>query len=429
MQKLSNQPPKGTADWFPEEFAVRKYIFDTWRQVCLSFGYQEYLTPIIESAEIYKAKSGEDVGGKELTVFTDRGGRELAIRPEMTPSVTRMITRKYESMPKPVKLFSIANFFRNENPQKGRNREFWQLNYDVFGSDSIYADIEVLNVAATIMQKLGATKSNFVIYVNSRQLIQSFITQYLNIDIARIIEATRIVDKFGKISEDDFISSLEKLGAKIEDRTILINFLNLDEAAMEYMLKDEIPQWGGYEEFREINANLIITTELFGIVRYNPSMVRGFDYYDGLVFEVFSLGNEGRATGRSLFGGGRYNGLAGIFGSQNIPAVGAAPGDETLKLFLEEQNLLPQLNLNSDLIFIPLLDQTLGMVVGNLAAKLRAEGFKVQTGFEVQKIGKALDYASKQGIRQVAILGMDELAKKVYKLKDMQSGAEQEKQL
>ncbi|MCA9386774.1 ATP phosphoribosyltransferase regulatory subunit, partial [Candidatus Dojkabacteria bacterium] len=154
---LSNQPPKGTADWLPSEFAIRKYIFDTWREVCTRFGYEEYLTPIIESAEIYRVKSGEDVGGKELMTMFDRAEREYAIRPEMTPSVTRMVSKIYNDTPKPIRLFSIANYFRNEKPQRGRNREFWQLNFDIFGSDSINADVEIIQMAIEIMKAFGAS--------------------------------------------------------------------------------------------------------------------------------------------------------------------------------------------------------------------------------------------------------------------------------
>lgn len=155
---ITNQPPKGTYDWLPEEFKVRKYIFDTWREVCTSFGYQEYLTPLLEYADIYRVKSGEDVGGKELTIITDRGGRELALRPEMTPSVTRLVTKIYKETAKPIRLFSIANFYRNQAPQKGRNREFWQLNFDIFGTHSINADIEIIQVGIEIMKSLNQVK-------------------------------------------------------------------------------------------------------------------------------------------------------------------------------------------------------------------------------------------------------------------------------
>ena len=158
---LSNQEPKGTQDWSPEEFLLRKYIFDTWRRVCLRYGFEEYLTPLVESAEIYRAKSGEDVGGKELVTFTDLGGRELSIRPEMTPSVVRMLTKNYASSSKPIKYFSIANFMRNEKPQRGRNREFWQLNCDIFGSESFLADLEILQMALDLVLEFDPPQNSF----------------------------------------------------------------------------------------------------------------------------------------------------------------------------------------------------------------------------------------------------------------------------
>ncbi|HXW00588.1 MAG TPA: ATP phosphoribosyltransferase regulatory subunit, partial [Anaerolineae bacterium] len=164
-RKLSNQPVKGASDWLPEEFAVRRYIFDTWRKINQQFGYEEYLTPIFESAEIYRAKSGEDIGGKELMVITDPAGRELAIRPEMTPSVTRMVTKFYRQAPKPLRLFSIANFWRNEKPQRGRNREFWQLNTDIFGSKAMAADLEILQLALQIMLAFNPPKGSFTLYL------------------------------------------------------------------------------------------------------------------------------------------------------------------------------------------------------------------------------------------------------------------------
>ncbi len=185
---IKNLPPKGTADWMPDEFKVRKYIFDTFRKVCLSFGYEEYLTPTFEKAQIYKAKSGEDVGGKELMIFRDKVDREFALRPEMTPSVIRMITRIYNNQPKPIRYFSIANFFRNEKPQRGRNREFWQLNYDIFGSKSIYADAEIVKMALEIMFAfLPKEKINqkdykpFIIYINDRRVLTHFLKESVGI--------------------------------------------------------------------------------------------------------------------------------------------------------------------------------------------------------------------------------------------------------
>lgn len=154
---------------------IRKYIFDTRRDVCIRFGYEEYLAPLVEDADIYRAKSGEDVGGAELTLINDRGGRDIAVRPEMTPSVTRMVTRRYTQLPKPVRYFSIANFYRNEKPQRGRNREFRQLNVDMFGSTSLYADIEILQLAVEVMLAFNPPEHSFQVFVNNRQLINDFL--------------------------------------------------------------------------------------------------------------------------------------------------------------------------------------------------------------------------------------------------------------
>ena len=169
--KISNQELKGFKDWYPEEMLLRSYIFSKWREVCLSYGFSEYLGPLLENANIYRAKSGEDIGGKELMVFVDQGSRELAIRPEMTPSVVRMVSKIYQSSVKPLKLFSIANFIRNEKPQRGRNREFWQLNCDVFGDKNNFSDLEILQMSIDIMLAFNPPKDSFILKINHRELI------------------------------------------------------------------------------------------------------------------------------------------------------------------------------------------------------------------------------------------------------------------
>lgn len=435
MNKLSNLPPKGTSDWFPEEYKKRKYIFDTWRKVCLAFGYEEYLTPIIESAEVYRAKSGEDVGGKELMVMTDRAGRELAIRPEMTPSVTRMVSRIYEISPKPLRLFSIANFLRNEKPQKGRNREFWQLNCDIFGSDSLMADVEILQLSVEIMKEFGATDDQFIVYYNDRRLIEALVTDFLKADISKVSEATRILDKFGKINNDELIQRLKaEVGAKIDNATIFLDYLNLEEDAFEYVYQNYLKDNQGIKDLMLISSKL----EALGLkdfIKYNPSMVRGFDYYDGMVFEVYDkkdfLKRKGQLktdeTYRSLFGGGRYNGLAGIFGSQSFPAVGFAPGDETTKIFLEEYGLFKNDNSEYKTYYLPILDEKLTSQMLELASILRkSENNIVKVGLDVQKMGKALEYSNKINADYTIILGENEAIAGVYLLKDMKSGEQRE---
>ena len=256
MDLSSNNPPKGTSDWFPDEFKVRKYIFDTWRKVCESFGYEEYLTPVFEKAEIYKAKSGEDIGGKELMTMTDKAGRELAIRPEMTPSVTRMVTRSYNSMQKPIRYFSIANFVRNEKPQRGRNREFWQLNADIFGSESLQADIEVLMLGLEIMLAFNPPERSFVLNINNRKLIDGVINELAGIDENIRTEVVRILDKFDKLDENEFKSRLLALGLVDSVVSKLELFMN-SKTAEELMrnLPDLEPN-DGYREWVEIMDTL-----------------------------------------------------------------------------------------------------------------------------------------------------------------------------
>lgn len=435
MNQISNRPPKGTSDWLPEEYKKRKYIFDVWRKVCISFGYEEYLTPIIESAEVYKAKSGEDVGGKELMVMIDRAGRELAIRPEMTPSVTRMVSKIYESSNKPLRLFSIANFLRNEKPQKGRNREFWQLNCDVFGVNSLLADVEILQMAIEIMKEFGATKDQFIVYYNDRRLIQAIVTDFLKADISKVSEATRILDKFGKINNDELIIRLkEEVGAKIDNPTILLDFLNLEEDAFEYVYQNYLKDNEGIKSLMSI-SNKLETAGYGDFIKYNPSMVRGFDYYDGMVFEVYDRKDYLKRKGqlkteesfRSLFGGGRYNGLAGIFGGRSFPAVGFAPGDETTKIFLEEYDLFKNLTLEYKTYYLPILDEKLASKILDLASILRKSEYNiVKVGLDVQKMGKALEQANKMNVNYVVILGENELCEGKYLLKDMKSGEQVE---
>ena len=406
---LSNQPPKGTADWLPSEFAIRKYIFDTWREVCTRFGYEEYLTPIIESAEIYRAKSGEDVGGKELMTMFDRAEREYAIRPEMTPSVTRMVSRIYNDTPKPIRLFSIANYFRNEKPQRGRNREFWQLNFDIFGTDSINADVEIIQMVIEIMKAFGASSSQFEILVNSKNTLLNR-DEIKNQTPEVQTEAVRLIDKIEKLDRAEWIKQfIDRVGSTESDANKLYEDLT-----------SEYPEANQDEDIMQL-LNKLEELGLKDYVRFSPKLARGFDYYDGIVFEVFDKNPE---NSRAMFGGGRYNGLGSLFGGASMPAVGCAPGDETTKLFLESWGLIPDLKsqISNQKYYIPLLEENFNTDIQSIATKLREEGKNVEVGLDVQKMGKALEYANKKEIGNVVIFGEMEKEKGEYIIKNMQSG-------
>ncbi len=283
---LSNQEPKGTRDWLPEEFTIRHYIFETWRKVCRQYGFEEYLTPLVEYAEVYRAKSGEDIGGKELVTFEDLGGRELCIRPEMTPSVTRMVSKVYAASPKPLKLFSIANFMRNEKPQRGRNREFWQLNCDIFGSESANSDLEVLQLSLDIMREFGAPEESFKLFLNSRRLLDGLLVLCGKLSSEQKMHIVRTLDKWQKLSKKDLEARLEEAGLTKKVIEKVFTFMNSETISE---LKNKLPELSGNPGLLEVEEKILELNNLgYHNVYFNPAVIRGFDYYDGLILKFLT---------------------------------------------------------------------------------------------------------------------------------------------
>lgn len=410
---LGLNPPKGTADRKPEEFRIRKYIFETWRSVCESFWYQEYLWPLVEPAAIREAKSGEDVWGTELTKITNRDGEisDLALRPEMTPTVTRMIAKYQREYSKPIRRFSIANFYRNERPQRGRNREFWQCNVDIFWTMTYLAEIEILQMSIEIMKRFGAKRDQFELRINHRWLnwrviwlllevekIEFFSTDWVKkLDFSKAI--VRLLDKRDKLSKEVMIESLWDLMMKFsythlwKDRIYEL-FSRLYQCKTLAELVEFIPQLQWENVIKELWWILNWLNDLWywEHIKFSPSLMRGFDYYDGMVFEVFDLHPE---NNRALFGWGRYNGLADIFGvKEPIPAVWFAPGDEPMKLFLESRELLPE-ELGLETYFVPLIDGITEWEVMKKAQVMRSEWKRVVTWTKVMTEQKAFDHAKK----------------------------------
>ncbi len=398
--KISVNPPKGTADWYPEEFALRNYIFDTWRKVCNSFAYDEYLWPLVEDVAIWEAKSGEDVGWSELTKITNRDGEisDLALRPEMTPTVTRMVCKYRREYPKPIRWFSIANFYRNERPQRGRNREFRQLNVDLFWEESIHADIEIVQLAIELMLAFEATREMFEFRINNRKVIDYFLDTVVGLSADQKREAVRTMDKRDKLSEEDFVKVLSEKWVENNQAQQIISFLKsttLDEIIDIIGEENE-----GIKELQEIMKYM--DKMWYGsFIVFSWALMRWFDYYDGLIFEMFDLHPDNR---RALFGWGRYNGLSEIFWAKTpIPAVWFAPGDETMKLFLESHNLLPEKKGQTG-TYIPLLDENDLLSNMEKAQELRRNWEKVEVWLKLQKENKAFDYAKKKGIPSEKIL-------------------------
>ena len=418
---ISTNPPKWTYDWFPEEFQVRKYIFDTWRKVCLSYGFEEYLWPLVEDIAIWEAKSWEDVGWSELTRLTDKSGEisNLALRPEMTPTVTRMVSKVWKEIEKPVKWFSIANFYRNERPQKWRNREFWQLNCDIFWQNGIESDIEILSLWLELMLAFNPPKDSFKLHLNHRKVLDSFFSKISeNIDKVALF---RLLDKYKKLSKETFEASLKDLWVSQENISLTLKFLNsksIVELDENFPFLIENPD---YKYFKKIFENLE-KLWYWEYLQFSWALIRGFDYYDWVIFEVFDNNPE---NPRALFWWGRYNWLAWIFWvKEDIPAVWMAPWDETLKIFLENWWILKNLPKTKNTIYFPLLSEELFLESQKLATKLRKSWKNILFSLNTKKIVKALKFAEKNNFENILIFWENEAKDKKYILKNLKSGEE-----
>lgn len=410
-QKISTESYKGVRDFYPEDMFVLNYIFETWEKTTKSFGYEEYNASILESSELYKAKSGEEIVNEQTYTFLDRGEREVTLRPEMTPTVARMIAAKVKELPFPIRWFSIPNLFRYEKPQKGRLREHWQLNVDLFGVESKDADTEIIKIAYTIMKNFGAKEEDFVIRLNSRKLIKDLYNHF-SLDEDKSYKLSKIIDKKDKISSDVFKSSVEELLAERTDD--FIRLLSSNEVLLNTL--------GVENKNVEDLVILIEKLEANGIknIKFDPTLMRGFDYYTGTVFEVFDTSPE---NNRSIFGGGRYDDLLDIFGAQKVPAIGFGAGDVTIRDFLETHNLLPEYKPNSQL-FIGTLNEDFIQNAEYIASALRAEGINVVVNITNKKVGDQIKLALKQKIPYFLAIGEDEIKSDSYTVKHLQSETE-----
>jgi len=417
MSTLSSQPYKGTRDYYPEDKRVQNYIFSVWRRVSERFGYEEYGAPILEPLEIYAAKSGQELAGEQTYTFTDRGGRIVAIRPEMTPSVSRMIAARRQELAYPARLYSVANFMRYERPQRGREREFWQLNVDIFGVDEVAADAEIITMADNILREFGATDKDFVIKINNRKLINYMMAQYLGLDAVQAQLMVKLFDRKDKIGEVEFTDQArEILGELAEEGLAKIESLLSAKSMAD--LPVEIRNSAAVTEVQELFTLLDragVKSAVFDI-----TLMRGLDYYTGTVFEVFDTHPD---NNRSLFGGGRYDGLVGLFGAEPISAVGMAPGGTMIENFLSVHGLTPNFVSTTDIYIVVLGDAM--RAAGKLARDLRNEGVNVELDITDRKLDRQIKTAVKKQIPYILFIGDDEVKSEIYTLKDTTSTEEQ----
>lgn len=412
-KKLSTQPYKGTADAFPSDMLIRNYIFDVWKSVALKFGYEEYDTPMLEEADLYRVKSGDEIANTQLYNFIDKGGREIALRPEMTPSLARMIASKENDLIKPIRWFNISKYFRYEKPQRGRRREFFQLNIDILGVEGIQAEVEILQYVLEVMKEFNAPKDTYEIKINNRYLLDYLFNEILSVDKEIIPKLARAIDNYNKMSKDDFKAYLLEIGLSDNQIEKMMGYLSWDLSKLEE-IKDKSK---GAQQLLE----LFCLTEELGLenLRFDPSIVRGLAYYTGTVFELFDIGSK--ENPRSIFGGGRYDDLLTIFGQDKLPAVGLGWGDIITTDYLKTYNLIPDKKTEID-IFVTLFNKELIVQTSQLTKYLRDKGFNVQMQLTESKLAKQFKYADKKNIPWVIVLGEKELKENKVELKNLESG-------
>lgn len=416
---LSTQPYKGARDFYPEDKRMQKFIFNKMRAVCEQFGYEEYDAPILEPTELFASKTSDEIVNEQTYTFTDRGERSVTIRTEMTPSVSRMVAGRRQELAYPARWYSIPNLWRYERPQRGRLREFWQLNVDVFGLQNLEAEHEIIMVADQVMKSFGAQKDMYTIKLNSRVLINALMHDVLGLDETQAPTMIRLIDRMHKLDHAEFVGQVEALfnpsQREQNEPQMLLNFLSQSTLdALPSQLKD-------HQAAADLHKLMGMLTEV-GVenVEFDATLMRGFDYYTDIVFEVFDNHPD---NNRSMFGGGRYDGLVGLFGVEPVPTVGFGMGDVTLQNFLELHKLQPVLQSEIDL-YIVLIGDVYHKAQLPIAA-LRSMGLNVAVDSSGRKAEKQLKAAIKNGVHYVLFIGDKELADGQYPIKNLHSGVDE----
>ena len=418
-EKLSTNPYKGTRDFYPREMRLRNWFFGVIREVLENSAFDEYNGPMLESLELYAAKSGEELACEQTYNFFDRGERHLAIRPEMTPTVARMVAGKMGELNFPLRWFSIPNMYRYERPQRGRLREFWQINVDIFGCDSYEADLECIISAINILRAYGADESMFTVHINNRRFFNDVISAIAGTDTEGSRKVSKVIDRKNKIPRNAYENELIELGLSEEqiERIDALYTMSVEEAT------DICPESQGAQELRQL-FEMLKKTGLDRYCTFDFGIIRGLDYYTGTVFEVFDNAPE---NNRAMFGGGRYDNLVGLFvKNAKVSGVGYGMGDVTLENFLFTHNLVPEKFGSGVKVLVTRFDDVPYENYIELVEKLRGAGITASVYLGSKKFGKQIDFAVKEEYSHVITMGGDEFSKGVVRLKDLATREENE---
>lgn len=400
--KQKIQSVKGTRDFYPEQLALRNWLYGNMRAASQLFGYQEYDGPFVETLDLYAAKSGEELVKEQSFVFNDRGGDQITLRPELTPSLARMVAARQAQLPRPIRWWSFGPFWRYERPQKGRSREFFQWNIDLLGVDSPAADAELAAVAVTFFRLIGFTSDEVKLQFNNRRLMDAEVAALGLAD--KKLAVFRLIDRRDKMSAGAWEEYASEQGVSPQQlqelKTILANrdLWRKSDECLAFVQAAEALGIGGYLE-------------------YESTVVRGLDYYTGTVLEARDREGEFRA----ILGGGRYDNLVGDVGGERLPGVGFAMGDMVIGLMAQQYGKVPLLRPSPAEVLVTVFDKSGLAEALKLASELRSAGVRAEWYPEAAKLDKQLKYADAIGVRFAAIMGPDEAARGEVTLKDLQN--------
>ncbi|MCB9060248.1 MAG: histidine--tRNA ligase [Halobacteriovoraceae bacterium] len=414
---LTKRPYKGTRDFFPKEKRIQDYIFNIMKSVAHSFAYEHYDGPLLEEVELYKAKSGEELINEQIYSFYDRGERFVAIRPEMTPTLARMVAQIHKEEPRPIRWFSIPNLYRYEKPQRGRLREHWQLNCDIFGAPNGEGEFEIIQMLITLLTKFGANNKHFSICINDRKIVDKVFEHILKVSGELSYKLYKIIDKSKKVSSVALDKMIDETALSTEQKNLFKKYIQSSTIEKMNSFLSENSQVDALDDLnklfndaKNLNINQFLT--------YDPTIVRGLDYYTGIVFEVFDLNPQ---NPRAICGGGSYSDLLKIFGEKPLPGIGFGMGDVTLTDFLKTHDLLPDLSTPKNDLFISFQHDDCRIFSFKLAHELRKADLRVVSNFSALKFKKVFPLAEKKGAHFVAFMDELELRDQSVQIKNTQT--------
>jgi histidyl-tRNA synthetase len=421
-KKFSKEPLRGFTDFYPEDLQKINWIIDTIRDIADLYCYEEYSGPLLEPIEIFAAKSSEELVNEQSFYVEKKKGKKLILRPEITPTLARMVAKKSQELKKPIRWYSVPACYRYERPQRGRAREFLQINFDILGEDTLYAELEIFKITVSILTSFGATEDQFQIYYNNRRFIDAICENILNVSNDKMPLIYKVLDKSDKMNEDEFEKYVID---SFQDEYIVQGILKLKESDnLEELMKrfddvsDEFFNSRGYRELVELE-NLLKAAGISNFCSFSSKVVRGLDYYTGTVFEVFDTGTDNI---RAIFGGGRYDDLLSLFSDEELSGIGFGMGVLMLTLFLETYNLIPDFVSEpdySDVIYIACVNEQVSEFALELADLIRKEAIPCMIDYKFKSLKNQLSKANELGNLVSLIVGPKEMKQNKVNVKDM----------